>query len=389
MSLAQSLEGAAAAVPALADAIRPANGDPERVLAAAGIAGGRQILAWLFDHDSAAGAELARAWSESAAGAQVVLELGEETLSKPGRKALRRVLHALRARGIRVPEPGARPLVSSLPRIADELGGAFLSALDRDGARLAVLVEAQPGGGARIFDLILDEARGVLEAAAFDVKRGQARRFVKNMTARRRDGAFPIALPAFQAVVRRCAETHPADRALPRVFLEWRSKLAGAPADEPTPGALARLALGDDITPARLARAAELATAQEIGPWPPAVVTPLREAAERIGDAVKSKLVVSGVQRREQIDALLREAARQAYGGTNAPRTATQLEESAWALWQQGRDDDARACLAAARALREAPDGELAVARALLEVALAPVLRAAQEAEDQALVVPS
>lgn len=387
MSLAQSLERAAAAAPDLADAIRPANGDPDRVLAALGPDGGARILSWLLENEPDDGDELARAWSESEPGTKLVLGLDEGRLSKAGRKALRRVLHALRARGVAVPKAEPRPVVAALPKLADELGGAFLSPLDGAGARVGVLVESQPGGGARIYELIVDEARGVLETSVYDTKRSDARRFEKRLTERERFASHPVALETFQALVRRCAAAHPADRALPRAFLEWRSKLAGAPADAQTPGALARAALGDEIAPDRLTRAAELAAAREIGPWPPADVASLREAAERIGEVSKSKLVVSDAQRREQIDAVLREAAKQIYGGAIAPRTAAQLEESAWALWKQGRDDDARACLAAARALREAPGGEHAVVKTLLEVALAPVLRAAQESQEQGLIV--
>lgn len=387
MSLARSLEHAAAALPDLADAIRPANGDPERLLRALGAEGGSRLLAWLLDHAPQDGDELARAFGENEAGAAVVLGLDEAALAKAGRKALRRVLHGLRARGVGVPKAVPKPVVAALPKLADELGGAYLSPLDGSGARLAVLVEPQPGGGARIFELILDEARGVLEASAYETKRSDARRFERRLVERDRFAAFPVAIESFQAVVQRCAAAHPADRALPRAFLEWRSKLAAAPAGAPAPGALARRALADDVTPERLARAAELARAREIGPWPPADVAPLREAAERIGDAAKSQLVVSDAQRREQVDAVLRDAARQAYGGSAAPWTAIQLEESAWALWKQDRDDDARACLAAARALREAPEDDHGVAKALLELALGPVLRAAREAEDQGLIV--
>jgi len=387
MSLAQSFERAAAAIPDLADAIRPANGDPDRLLAALGPDGGARVLAWLLDHAPEDGDELALAWSETEAGAKLVLGLDEAALAKPGRKALRRVLHFLRARGLAVPKAAPKPVVAALPKLDDELGGAFLSPLDGAGARVAVLVEAQPGGGARIFELILDEGRGVLEASVYDTKRSDARRFEKRLMERERFASHPVALDSFQALVRRCAASHPADRALPRAFVEWRSKLAGAPAGAPTPGDLARTALGDEPAAERVARAAELARGREIGPWPPPDVAALRDAAERIAEAAKSKLVVSDAQRREQIDGVLREASTQAYGGASAPRTAAQLDESAWALWRQGRDDDARACLAAARALREAPDAENAVTKALLEVALAPVLRAAQEAEDQGLIV--
>lgn len=387
MSLAQSLERAAAAVPSLADVIRPANGDPDRLLAALGPEGGARILAWLLDHASDDGGELALSWSETETGAALVLGLDEAALGKPGRKALRRVRHALRARGVAVPKAAPKPVVAALPKLDDELGGAFLSPLDGAGARVAVLVETQPGGGARIFELILDEGRGVLEASVYDTRRSDARRFEKRLQERERFASHPVALASFQALVRRCAASHPVDRALPRAFVEWRSKLAGAPAGAATPGELARAALGDDVTPERVARAAELARGREIGPWPPTDAAALRDAAERIAEAAKSKLVVSDAQRREQIDGVLRDASTASYGGASAPRTAAQLEESAWALWQQGRDDDARACLASARALREAPEAEHAVTKALLEVALAPVLRAAQEAEDQGLIV--
>ncbi|HVP29915.1 MAG TPA: hypothetical protein VMW35_12240 [Myxococcota bacterium] len=387
MSLAQSLERAAAALPDLADAIRPANGDPTRLLAALGEAGGARTLAWLLDHEPEAGDELARSWAEDAAGAKIVVAVDEGILSKVGRKALRRVRHALRARGLAVPKAAPTPVVAALPKLADELAGAFLSPLDGAGARVAVLAEPQAGGGVRLFELIVDEVRGILEASVYETTRSDARRFEKNLVGRERFASHPVPLSAFQAVVRRCADAHPADRALPHAFLEWRSKLAGTLPGGDTPGALARAELGDDPSTDRLSRAAELARARAIGPWPPADLAPLREAAERIGDVAKSKLVVSDAQRREQIDAVLRDAARQVYGGPRAACTAAQLEESGWAFWRARQDDDARACLAAARALREQPEREHVATRALLEVALAPVLRAAQEEAEQGLIV--
>ena len=50
-------------------------------------------------------------------------------------------------------------------------------------------------------------------------------------------------------------------------------------------------------------------------------------------------------------------------------------------------EEDARACLAAALSFSDTEAGENAVARALLEVALAPLLDRLREEEDSSLIV--
>ena len=65
VGLPEALERAASALPADADAIRPANGDPFQLLELlSGEAPGR-VLAWLLEHESAAGVELAFAWADA------------------------------------------------------------------------------------------------------------------------------------------------------------------------------------------------------------------------------------------------------------------------------------------------------------------------------------
>ena len=70
------------------------------------------------------------------------------------------------------------------------------------------------------------------------------------------------------------------------------------------------------------------------------------------------------------------------YDETERVRTADTLAETAYLLWKGGKEEDARACLAAARDLSETPPTESTVARTLLEVALAPVLNKVRQ-EDQ------
>ena len=233
MSLAEALEGAASALPSLGDSIRPANGDPSRVLAALRPADRVAVLTWLFSHEPDAGAELASAWCEEEAGVQAVFGVEETALAKAGRKALRRVVHGLRARGIAPAPPPPRKVVATLPRVEEEIEAAFLSSIDPSGARAAYLVESAAGAGARLFEMVLDEERGVVEFSAYTATRGEARRFVRTALAREGSPATEVAADSLRALLARIAAGQPPDRAFPRAFAEWRSASRPMP---PTPG---------------------------------------------------------------------------------------------------------------------------------------------------------
>ncbi len=385
MSLAEALEGAASALPSLGDLIRPANGDPARVLATLRPPDRVVVLTWLLSHAPDAGAELAHAWSEEAAGVEAVFGVDETALAKAGRKALRRVLHGLRARGLAPALPPPRKVVATLPRVEEEIEAAFLSPIDPSGARVAYLVESAPGAGARLFEMVLDEERGVVEFSAYTATRGEARRFVRTALSKEGSPATEVPADALRALIARIAGGQPPERAVPRAFDEWRSRVTTHARDARTPGELARTELGE---PARdmAKRAAELVAAGELGPWP-APIPVLRKAAEALQEGVKSRLIVSGAQRRDRGEAALRGAIELVFDPGRAARTAARLEETAYIVWKRGRADDARACLAAAGGLREGPVGDEPVARALLEAALGPVLEKLREEEASSLIV--
>jgi hypothetical protein len=85
VSLARALEAAASALAAHEDAIRPANGDPERLLGALAPDAATEVLAWLLEHHPADGEELALAWADLEAGAAPLRALEERALGKAGR----------------------------------------------------------------------------------------------------------------------------------------------------------------------------------------------------------------------------------------------------------------------------------------------------------------
>jgi hypothetical protein len=374
LGLAEALERAASALREHARAIRPANGDPARLLEALGPEAGAEVLAWLLANEPADGEELAAAWAEDeAAGRAALLRVELEALPKPARKRLRRVLHRLRSRGVELPaeEPGA--VVAKLPPLEDTLSAAFVSPLDPRGARAVHLVEPNPSGGARLFELVLDGERGVLGFEVYEAGRSRIRRFLRELA---RHGALPAAeVPraSLQALVARAAAAQPADRALPRGFAEWRAHVASPPEGAPTPGEIAAQSLGVEVVPARLRRAMELVRGREIGPWPPPADF-LQELAERLLEGAKGPLIVAASVRREQAARTLDDAAARLATGPEAARLAACFHETAYLLWKAGREEDARAALAAASAFAFDPEAAAGVARALLEVALAPVL---------------
>jgi hypothetical protein len=140
----------------------------------------------------------------------------------------------------------------------------------------------------------------------------------------------------------------------------------------PTPGELVRKALGDDPVGSDLQPAVELVKEGRVGPWPPSQDA-LKGLAERLGETISSPLIVSGATRREQIDAGIREFLEETYKEADAAREAHRFRESAYVFWKRGDEEAARTCLAAALAFESSPIGENPVARAMLEIPLAPV----------------
>lgn len=378
MSLPGALENAAEALPALADAVRPANGDPERLLDALGPDDARTLLAWLLANEPEAGGELALAWAESERGAAPIAGIDEGALGKAGRKALRRALHRLRSRGVEVAAPAPAARVAVLPKLADELAVALVSTPDPSGAQLVVIVEPGSGGGARLFQAAIDLERGVLEFHVFDANRSQARRLVREVEGNARLGGVRVSRDAAAVLLARAAAAQPAERALPPAFEEFRSRVARPPDGAQAPGEQARAALGAEPDLGAARAVAERVAEGALGPWPPPFEV-LREIAEKVRQTAESPLLVDDQQRRAQVEAVLGDALDARYAGAAGEATAQRLEEAAHAAWRGGDEPAARALLAAAAVFRERPPRDNPLARALLERALGPLLEALRE----------
>jgi len=376
LGLPEALERAASALPGDAGEIRPANGDPVQLRRSLDDEGARRVLSWLLLHETASGEELASAWAEdSEDGAELLLQIEPKGLPKAARKALRRVIHQLKSRGVALPEAPRTEVVSTLPPIDESIDEARITPIDPSGSRLVYVALDNPSGGVRLFVLVLDDDRGITEFEVYSSGRRHARKFLRDFE--KQEGLAGVVAPpdAVRALIARCASGHPADRPLPKGFSEWRSRLADAPEGTSTPGDLARdgLPIADDDHPERLARAVELVSTGVMGPWVPRSAA-LEGLVEKLGEIEKGVVIVSGPRRKEQVRQTLDEALSDIFAGPAGMHAAHRFEESAYVLWKSGREDEARACLAAARAHREAEPQANPVARAALDRMLGPLI---------------
>jgi hypothetical protein len=386
VSLADALEAAAGVLAAEADAIRPANGDAARLLAALPAEGAARVASWLLAHRPADAEELAEVWCEDPRGQAALLAVGEESLPKESRKLLRRLRHRLRSRGVATPEAAPAPTVARLPEVDDALGGAYVTALDPMGARQLWWIESSPAGGTRLFECAIDDARGVLAFEVYSPTRSDLRRFLKGLDGAVNRSVFAVDAESAKALVLRAADRQATDRSAPRRWVEWRARLGAAGAR--LPGALAGEALGGEGADRdALGAAARLVTEGRIGPWPPPR-TAMAPLVERFRTALDSPLVVSGATRREQLAGQVESAAEHAFAGDAAGLAAHRLREAAFCFWRRGEESEARACLAAARAFDEQPVASNPVARAFAEVWFRPLLGAESPADAEPAAEP-
>jgi len=391
VGLPEALERAAAALPDDASEIRRANGDPVQLKQLLRPGAATRVLQWLLENEPVCGGRLADAWTEEPDPDPAPLwEVVEDRLPKASKKALRRAQHRLRSRGMAVAEKGAQRVVATVGRVEDDLSAAVLTPVDPRGVRIAYLVEANPSGGARIFETMLDEERGVVEFEVYSTGRSKVRRFLRELTHRDPRPAVEAPPDAVRALIARIAGFQRPNRPFPRGFSEWRSRVATAPEGTPTPGEAVRKTLGA-VDPAHRERAAELVRQREIGPWPPENPA-LQTAAEKIVEIEKSELVLSASTRRDQVDRIVEEALAEIFVDPFATRCAERFEETGYVYWKWEREDDARACLAAADAFRSPAPANEPLARVMLEVLLGPVLDRVEEMtsreEDSLIVKP-
>lgn len=348
MSLAESLESAAEALPGDAEQIRPANGDPFQLLTILDSDAGRRILAWLLFHHPEDGEELASAWLEEEAGAALVVAVPQDDLPKEGRKALRRLVHQARSRGVVIADSAEQaPHVGRLPDLDEKISKAYVSAYDPRGGRLVYIVESNPSGGARIFEALLDVERGIVDFQVYRAGRRQVGEFVRDLEKRPRFAAVEAAPESVRALIARRLAGQSAERSLPKAFSEWRGKLSLADEATTTPGERVRVELADPGEALATPGLVEEVEQGSIGPWPPQP-----EVLERVALALREEFAPLG-RDPSILEARVDEEVSSLYlAGETARANAERFEETAYLYLHDGKEGLARACLGTADELR-------------------------------------
>jgi hypothetical protein len=387
MSLAESLERAAEALSDDADGIRPANGDPIQLLALLDVEAAGRVLGWLLANAPKDAEELASEWLDEQSGAAVLsrVQASEEvgSLPKEGRKVLRRVLHRARSRGIAIDAAAGRPepKVARLPKVDDDIGAAYVSPHDPRGSRLVYLVEASPAGGARVFEALLDEERGIIDFQVYQAGRRQVREFIRDVTRRASYRAVSAEPEAVRELIARRAEGQPKDRALPKAFGEWRGKLFKPTDGQQTPGEQARSALEESVDVGSIESLAERVAERKIGPWPPAGLDETIADFHKIAMGLREE---GGDDAEERLESVVRERLMTLYASEGAAAVAERFEEYAYLLWREDEVGQAQAALATATAFRAREITASPVAGALiglLQKAILGELRRSLEGE--------
>jgi hypothetical protein len=387
MSLPESLERAASELGGLADQIRPANGDPHRLLDELNAEQAGQLLAWILQEEPDAAEELISVWGEAEAGAAILLAVPDEGIAKAGRKLLRKARHRLRSQGIEVKLPEQQSKTTRrVSGASDRWQVAHLSTPDFRGARVGYLVDSHPAGGARMFEIRFDEARGILDFKLYNAGRSKVRGFLNSLTKGTGQRLFEVERDPLRALVRRASLAQPIDRPLPTSFVEWRSRLFSDELEgQQTPGDLAREALGTtsgeaDSTVGLDTTLAEIRNGQ-LGPWPPKTIwvsdwmTKGREATEGLEGKARAKAIESWLE--QVTESLAKE--------TEPKLLSRHLDEMAWIRWKSEAEAGARALLAVSESVSNDEEIMRQVSRARTEGLFAAFLAELRVVEQSAL----
>jgi len=303
-----------------------------------------------------AAAELIEVWCESDQGVAIVLSAPDEGIPKVARRALRRARHRLRSQGVAAAiSAPARVATSPTKRPShakDRWQVAHVSTLDFRGARVGYLVDSHPSGGARLFEIRFDEARGIHDFKIYNAGRSKIRGFLRNLSGGSEQRLFEVDRDALRALVRRASLAQPTDRPLPSAFIEWRGRLFQEELEkQPTPGDLVRLAFAERGDSPDVAEAMETTLAEiregSLGPWPPATTW----VSEWMSKGREAVVGLVGGARSTAIESWLEAASKSLTQESDMRLLTRHLDELAWIRWQSKEESGARALLAVSELL--------------------------------------
>jgi hypothetical protein len=295
----------------------------------------------------ALGEALVKAWLERGSAAAIAAVAGADGLPGRTRKAARRGVHVLRARGVSLPQPTGT--VEAAPEEGDEPIASFVPP-DGSGRAFFSISQRLPGGRYRVADVVVQDAVGIVHASSGELAGKHIRRWRQRV--REHFGTEPVTVPVAWAR-RRVAEGRSLNERSGQILplgLDACAPLLGPPATEaPHPCADLEEGLGEGA-----AGSESLHAEPELRGW-----LPERGALDELLGKVGERLAgAEPTPAKEQVDQALREEIASAVDRYFTPErrvlVAARMRDAAVSVRARAGDDAARRLLAAAGAVEHA-----------------------------------
>jgi hypothetical protein len=230
-------------------------------------------------------AALVEAWVLAKNAAAVAAVAENDKAPPSARKAARRGLNVLKARGVSIPE---RRQVTRL--VGDPVEGhdAWFVPPDGAGTYMVILAARRKSGKHYVVHTIMREEAGLLEVRALEMSRSQLRTSFDESA--RRMGYAPVPVPVDWARARVAAAraTNAKSGAILPLGLDSHAEVLGPPPDKAPPHPIDQAKLDIPAAAAVVARSADLHREPELGAWlpaGPAVQELLIEVGQKLGAA--------------------------------------------------------------------------------------------------------
>lgn len=263
-------------------------------------------------------------------------------------KSIKRTLYRFKQKGLewehkttherpilRPPQPGA-------PH-------GYVGALDSTGSRVIVIARPRPHGGARVYFSIVNDQEGIQRLEITDLTTKGLREFVDK-------SLFSKEFPVVEAPAGYCAHllgeaaghSQRLDKPIPLGYKDAEQGLRDVTWDGPVP--LIYQHIQEELVEDDSLLLKESSALHKIAPFSSWFLHPddVRPYAEAIKEAEGSHIVLTPQQKDERINSLYREALEGLFPEEQRLLWKRRLEETAYILWKQGHEQEARMAVRAA-----------------------------------------
>jgi hypothetical protein len=276
-----------------------------------------------------------------------------ETQNKPIKKAIKRSLYRLKERGIIVEDRGAEDSRASILRPPTRISEGYLSSIDYLGDRLVWLTQPRVTKGLYFFQVLINDTEGIKDFQGTEITKKMYRDY---LTRFKKENPMPIVEtePSYCQFLIQEAHTMATKRghSVPTGYLEWKD-IVGKPSSEVQRPLIYSCYEEETIKAdeSLLTRSETLFELPEFSNW---VIKPdeIKQYAEKINEASKSKLILTPIQKQERISQIYNDAAEELFDEERRLLYKKRLEEAAYIIYKLGREEEAKICLAAALALK-------------------------------------